>query len=82
MLEKTIVVKELKGSVVLRVSVKTNRGTANKEIARFCKTGLGWVSLGAAARSLIKASMPDHISFDGTPETYRQLVALGVIEEK
>lgn len=82
MLEKTILVKELKSSVAIRISVKTNRGTASREIARFTKTGMGWVALGAAGRHLTKTSMADHIVFDGTPETYRQLVDLGVIEER
>jgi hypothetical protein len=54
-----------------------------KEVARFSKSGMGWVCLGAAGRALIKGiGWVDEIKFDGSQHTYDMLVTLEVIEPK
>ncbi len=82
-MHKTLIVKELKDAVALRIEIKTARGISRKEIARFCKSGMGWVTLGAAGRALINgAGFLDEISFEGSKETYDMLVSLEVIDPK
>ena len=82
-MKKTLIVKELTSAVVLRVQVENSRGKNTKEVARFSKSGIRWVCLGAAGRALINGiGWVDEIKFDGSQHTYDMLVTLEVIEPK
>jgi hypothetical protein len=82
-MHKTLIIKELKNAIALRIEIKTARGIARKEIARFCKAGMGWVALGAASYALINgAGFLDEIKFEGSKDTYDMLVSLEVIDPK
>lgn len=81
MYHKTLIIAELKNDIVLRVQVSTSRGQQKAvEVARFAKSGMGYVALGAAGRAIITGAMPDSIQFSGQQDTYNMLVNLGVIE--
>jgi hypothetical protein len=81
MFQKTLIIAELKHDIVMRVQVSNSRGQQKAvEVARFAKTGMGRVALGAAGRAIITGAMPDDIQFTGHKDTYDMLVGLGVIE--
>lgn len=81
-MHKTLIIKELKDRIALRVNVKHDDGrSATVEVATFRKSGMGWVTLGAAGRELVKGlGYVDELMFDGHEDTYKMLVTLGVIE--
>lgn len=79
-MQKNLIIKETKTAIIMSAEVITSNGKSKKEIARFANSGMGWVALGAAGRQITKHAMLDSLTFIGKPETYAQLVALGVIE--
>ena len=82
-LNKILIVKELKAAVVIKIRLETSRGIAYNEIARFRKSGMGYVALGAAGRALINGvGFLDEIRYDGSKDVYDRLVALEVIDPK
>ena len=81
--EKNVICKEMKHDFVIFVETRNRRGSAKREVARFPKdSGIGLAALGAAGRYIIGMVMADNVLYHGSPEGYRQLVGLGVIEEK
>lgn len=79
-MKRTLIVKENKRSIVLRVRVTTARGEATKEIARFATSGMGWCALGASGRYLLQHASFDEVVFDGHRDTLDRLVSIGIIE--
>ena len=79
-MQKNLIIKETKTSIIMSVEITTSNGKSKNEIARFSNSGMGWVALGAAGRQITKHAMLDTLTFVGKPSTYAQLVALGVIE--
>ena len=82
-MHKTLIVRETKADIVLRICVETSNGKSTREIARFTKCGMGYVALGAAGRAITSGvGSVDAIKFNGHRDTYDMLVHLGVIEPK
>jgi hypothetical protein len=80
-MHKTLIVRENKADIVLRICVKTSNGASTREIARFTKCGMGYAALGAAGRAITSGvGSVDAIKFNGRGCTYDMLVHLGVIE--
>lgn len=79
-MEKTLIIKENKKHIALKVTVVTTRGVSTTEIARFSNSGMGFCALGSSGRYLLQHMNFDHVMYEGSQDTYDRLVALGVIE--
>ena len=80
-MKKTLIIKELKNNVVFRVRVEAVGKTGTREIARFAKSGMGYVALGGAGRLIMSGlGYVDEVQFEGEQGTYKLLLSLGVME--
>lgn len=79
-MQKSLIVKELKHGIALRVRIQIEDRAKETEVARFNKAGMGKVALGAAAQSLIKGGLFDEIRYDGSRDLYDKLVQMEVIQ--